>query len=266
MTILAANPTNLQAVANTARPGDIVELATGIYENTWPGSFVLEIRTSGASGYPITFRPAAGAVPIIAAKNNWSAILVEAANYIRIDRIPIVGIARSITYEDAFAASKGPTSPLYSTNGISIYSSRNVSVTNCVITDMPGGGIYAKHSDRLTIERNIVTGCCYWSRYGQSGISVHLPRAVDARNTTTKIKVRWNQCHGNENRIPWERTGKIQDGHGIIFDECEEYPAPMLAEGNACFENGGLGIQRLTAPTVRLRDNLERGNDRSNVT
>ncbi|MBA3752933.1 MAG: right-handed parallel beta-helix repeat-containing protein [Nitrospira sp.] len=265
MTLIAANPMNLQQCADAANPGDSIELGSGIYENNWRGSSVLKIRRSGSPGLPITFLPALNAMPIIAAAENWAGILVEAANYIRIERLPVTGIARLLTYEGALAASTLPSTARYSANGISIYNSRNVVVRNCTITDMPGGGIYAVGCDYLTIDRNIVTGCCMWSRYGQSGISVHKSAAVNA-STATKIKVRYNSCHGNENRIPWEMTGKIQDGHGIIFDECQDYPAPMLAYRNLCVGNGGLAIQALTAPTAVLVENIGQWNDRSNVT
>lgn len=264
MATLPANPSNLQAIANGAKPGDTVALATGIYENTYPGTDILRIRTSGMSGLPITFRPAKGGRPIFAVRDNWSGILVE-ADYIRLDGLALVGISREITYDDALEASQAPTEPRHNSNGITIRNTRNVTVQNCQVTDMPGGGIYAVGCDYLTIDRNIVSGCCYWSRYGQSGISVHKSVAVND-STITKINVRGNASHGNENRIPWYRTGLIQDGHGILFDENEAYPAPMLGSGNQCFGNGGLGVHAYKSPTTVLKDNLERWNNRSNVT
>ena len=250
-------------MANAAKPGDVIELTTGIYENTWPGSDILRITKGGAPSFPITFRPAIGARPIFAVRENWSAILVT-ANHIRLDGLALVGIAREIDYEGAILASKAPTGPRHSSNGISIKNARNVSVQNCQITDMPGGGIYALGCDYLTIERNIVTGCCMWSRYGQSGISIHKAVAVNDI-LAFKIIVRWNQCHGNEQRIPWEQTGKIQDGHGILCAENEGYKSPILVAENACFGNGGLGVHAFKSPTAALHDNLERWNNRSKV-
>lgn len=267
MSTLPANPSNLQAVANSAKPGDVVLLASGIYENTWPGSFVLEIKGSGAPGLPVSFKPAPGAMPIFAVAENWSGIMIEpGANYITLDGLRLVGLARLITYEEALRASQEIRGgPRTSGNGISIRSAHHIVVRNCQVTDMPGGGIYALECDYLTIDRNIVAGCCMWSRYGQSGISIHKSQSIDAR-AGTKIRVRGNACHGNENRIPWEKTGKIQDGHGIIFDENETYQGPLHASGNVCFGNGGLGVHAYRSPTAVVTDNLGRWNDRSNVT
>lgn len=203
---------------------------------------------------------------IFAPMHNWSAIYVE-ANYINVIGFKVLGRSRHIKYEEAFATSiTQPPTPYCNANGVSVYYSHHVIIDNLKIVDMPGGGIYVRGGDHTTIRYNDVIGCCLWSRYGQSGISVHKSVDIDDNYSKPKIVVTRNSCHGNENRIAWEKTGKIQDGHGIILDENQSYRGQILVSHNTCFNNGGLGIQRLTSPTARLANNFELGNDRSNVT
>lgn len=90
----------LQQAANVTKPGDTVEVMSGTY--TSPGSYdVLDIRTSGMAGAPITYEAAPGQTPVIDNSGNSVGIVDEGASYITVKGFTVVGDAASITLSQA---------------------------------------------------------------------------------------------------------------------------------------------------------------------
>ena len=271
-------------VLSVIRPGDVVNIMPGRYEASEAPVIDLGQEHSGRDGEYITFRAYdADNRPVLYGygRNVWNIVRVN-ASYIILDGLEVVGNSSAISKDEAYdnaykywditynggsGTMDWAQTALYNTNGISIGQDSggidHVIVRNCVVHDVPGGGIGGQEVDWLTIEDNVIYNNCWRNQYGCSGISVMGQYNSDANTEDYKIIVRGNICYNNRNEIPWANANfKLSDGNGIIMDvnNAEDqitgpYKGRTLVCNNISFCNGGSGIHSFKANNVDIINN-----------
>jgi hypothetical protein len=274
-----------QTAAWMTQPGDLVLFAEGEYVSE-PGKTLLAIERSGAPGLPIVYAPMPGAKVTLRANGGWEAIKVAGASHIVIRNFRVIGSSANVTMEEALAEMSNLKNPRTCGNGIGIdwrpqdkKPPSHVTVRDCVVSDFPGGGIFANHTDYLTFENNVVFRCAFWSPYANSGLSVYQPIDVDD-NTGYKIIIRNNVSFGNYQNIPFFHSNradpskrKYTDGNGIILDDFlssqgfgggtnKPYAGRTLVANNVVFANGGSGIHAFKSDHVDVINNYAWDNNR----
>ena len=275
----------VQEAADRSRPGNSIYFTEGEYIAKG-GTTLLTIARSGAPGKPITYSPAPGAKAILRNIDAWEAIKITGASHVVIRGFRVIGNAASITMQEARVAMSNLENSRTCGNGIGITEApdtnapaSHIVIRDCVVSDMPGGGIFANHSDYLTIENNTVYRCAFWSPFGNSGISVYQPAAVDA-STDYKIFIRNNVCFENYQNIPFYFSNvgdpskrKVTDGNGIILDDFQHtqewgggtgrgYAGRTLVANNVVFANGGSGIHSFKSSNIDFVQNYAADNNR----
>lgn len=274
-----------QKAANMSEPGDVIFFMTGEYVITH-GDAVLTIKRSGAPGKPILYTPAPGARVIFRNNGAWDAIKITGARHIELRGFRVIGNAKNVTLDEAMREMNSLTNSRTCGNGIAVDQnsatktpSAYITVRNCEVSDCSGGGILASHTDYLAFENNTVYRCAFWSPYGNSGISVYQPTAIDDF-TEYKIFIRNNVCFENYQNIPFFYSNKsdpskrkVTDGNGIIIDDYlnsqdwgggggKPYPGRTLVANNVVFANGGSGIHSYKSSNVDIVHNYAVDNNR----
>lgn len=255
-------------------PGDQVRIMPGTFEYTYD-FITLGPEKSGTEGNYISFvahDPANKPVLYIHGAGVWNAVKCQ-ASYIIFDGLEVRGDIANIDRDAAYACAENyyntgsiswSTAAQYNANGISIEQKSgsdshpvHVVVRNCVIHDLPGGGLGAGNADYITFENNEIYNCARYSMYANSGISVINSYNSDA-NTGHKIIIRGNTVSGCWTTVPWVRRGvsfNMSDGNGIIIDVNTGYNGRTLVENNVSFNNGGSGIHGYKASHIDIVGN-----------
>lgn len=279
-------PMAAQKAEELSKPGDVIFFTEGEYIYG-QGSRALTIEHSGEAGMPIIYTPAPGAKVTLRNNGAWEAIKVVGASHIEIRGLRVVGDAESVTHEEATQEMSNPKNPRTCGNGIAIDKSpktqtpsSHITVRDCSVSYLPGGGIYMSHSDYITFENNVVFRCAFWSPYGNSGLSMYQPTAVDENTTDYKLVIRNNVCFENYEHIPFIFSNKadpakrkVTDGNGIILDDflCTQrwgggsgkpYSGRTLVANNVVFGNGGSGIHAFKSSNVDIVQNDAFDNNR----
>ena len=84
-----------------------------------------------------------------------------------------------------------------------------------------------------------------------------------SNKTTYKNFITRNICYDNENFIPFDASGKITDGNGIIVDGNKNSQHPGVASyrgrtlvgNNLCYNNGGTGMHSYSSANVDFINN-----------
>ncbi len=274
-----------QRAEELSQPGDVIYFTEGEYEYK-EDNRALTIEHSGEPGKPITYMPAPGAKVVLRSSGSWDVIKITGARHIEIRGFRVIGNAGNVTLEEAQREMSNLKNPRTCGNGIGITEHREtkqpaayITVRDCEVSDFPGGGIFANHADYLTFEGNVVYRCAFWSPYGNSGISVYQPTAIDA-STDYKIIIRNNVCFENYQNIPFFYSNKndptkrkVTDGNGIIIDDYlntqdwgggsgKEYTGRTLVANNIVFANGGSGIHSFKSCNVDIVHNYAADNNR----
>jgi parallel beta-helix repeat protein len=160
-------------------------------------------------------------------------------------------------------ANASPGTPFYDGNGIAVHAS-HVTIENCTVHDVPGGGIYAGEADYVQILNNTVYNNAHWSVYGNSGISVAALVNADAA-PGPHIIISGNLVYGNSELVPEYRAGAITDGEGIILDSNSGYTGGFLVQNNTVHDNGGPGIEAFLSNNAVITLNIVYGNNTQNV-
>lgn len=275
----------VQMSEELSQPGDVIYFTEGEYV-TKNGKAILTISHSGEAEKPITYAPAPGANVVLRSMDAWDAIKVSSASHIVIQGFRVIGNSPNVTMEEAMREMSNLKNPRTCGNGIGITSNpqtkvpcSHIIVRNCEVSDLPGGGIFANHVDYLTFENNVVYRCAFWSPFGNSGLSVYQPTAIDD-STDTKIIIRNNVCFENYQNIPFFFSNrkdpskrKVTDGNGIIIDDFlntqdwgggsgKEYTGRTLVMNNVTFANGGSGIHSYKSCNVDFIQNYAADNNR----
>jgi hypothetical protein len=185
---------------------------------------------------------------------------------------------------------KNPTpNPAFNSNGISIDGRKNspdakphhVIIRNCSVSKCPGGGISGLEVDYLTVEDCRVFENAWFMRYAGSGITTLNNWAFDDK-PGYHIIIQRNLVWNNKTLVPWEKTGKLSDGNGIILDVTDlstgatnpnadaavttnesalvkpkrpEWHARALIANNVSAYNGGSGIHTFRTRHVDIINN-----------
>ncbi|MFD2570497.1 choice-of-anchor Q domain-containing protein [Spirosoma soli] len=232
---------SLQKAADLVEPGDVVLIGNGTYTNDdkGNGSAVLNITRSGKADAWITWKARPGHKPEIRPV-GWCGIQISGSYHI-LDGLSVIGNNDSIVLLKAQEdAKKSTTDPYFNTNGI-FFNGRNkkpdekphhLIVRNCVVGKCAGGGIIGIEMDYLTVEDCKVFENAWFMRYGGSGISTLNNWAFDDA-PGYHIVIQRNFVWNNKTLVPWERTGKLSDGNGILLDVTDQNPANGATNPNA---------------------------------
>jgi len=177
-TSTAAAFRSLHKAASLTAPGDTVLVGDGTYTGTVGADAVLKITKSGRPDAWITWKAAPGAHPDVR-PTGWGGITIT-ASYIVIDGINVTGGNDNLALEDALADSKKTRpDPRFNTNGILIEGRKSapdakphhITISKCVVSKCPGGGISMLTADYLLLEDNHVFGTTWYMSYAGSGIT-----------------------------------------------------------------------------------------------
>lgn len=276
-----------QLAADRTGPGDTVYFMGGLYQRD-DGKEMLAIRNSGAPGAPINFRAYADQQPVFKLLRGWNHILVR-ASYIVVDGITVEGNNENITLEEAeaiydhfvTAKDKGEepdvkyisrTGP----NGIKVLGTRynpvhHITIRNCIVGKVPGGGISAVKADYITIENNHIFETCKYGIYGTSGISLLNLADIDNNTSDYKVIIRGNRSHDNVSLVKWERVRRMSDGNGCIIDfnqntndpKLPPYSGRFLVANNLFYRNGGSGLHVFKSDNVDAVNNTVYDNNQN---
>jgi hypothetical protein len=276
----------IQAASNLTVAGDTVLIMNGTYlEPTSPAlngnQGVLWVRRSGAPGAYITYKNYPGHSPLLHA-TNWNVIKIEAASYVIIDGLEVMGNNANITLAQANAVydhfQKNKRSGnidwnyVATTNTNGIYTSKNkttgqishhIEVRNCYVHSCAGAGIVAEYSDYVTFENNVSHSNCWYTLYATSGMGFAFMTSLDSNLADYKLILRNNVVYDNECFVKWEATKAFSDGNGIILDSYLSYVGRTLVANNISYENGGTGIHGFRAPQATIINNTLYNNARS---
>ncbi|HEX8554803.1 MAG TPA: right-handed parallel beta-helix repeat-containing protein, partial [Sphingomonas sp.] len=224
-------------------PGDVVLIGNGRYEGdpkaTGPDTALLSIDVSGRPDAWITWKARPGHKPELHPR-QWSGIEIHGSYHV-IEGLTLIGGNDEVSLIEAIeAAKKNPKLARYNTNGIFVEGRRNapsakphhVTIRGNSVSKMPGGGIVAIEADHITIEDNQVFENAWYMEYGGSGITfLNNWQFDDAPGY--HIIVRRNRVWNNKTMVPWNTTGKLSDGNGILLDVTDQ-----TAAGGATNPNG----------------------------
>ena len=234
----------LQQADRRVKPGDRVLVAPGLYltrdgSDRADGSAVLTIRSRGRPDAWITWQALPGGT-VELRPTGWAGIQITGA-YQVIDGFTITGANDSIVLAHALDDARKPQAdPRFNTNGIVVEGRRSppeakphhIVLRRCVVGNLPGGGITVLEADHVTIEDNLVFDNAWFMRYAGSGITLlHSWQADDAPGY--HVVVQRNQVWNNKTLVPWERTGKLSDGNGILLDVTDQQVTPGATNPNA---------------------------------
>lgn len=267
----------LQAAANLTQPGDVVYAMNGVY-TTCDGCSVLDISRSGTAAAWIAYRAYPGHQPQISAGTAWNAIEIHGgAAYIEVSGFEVQGNLENVTLEQCTAqALEATPDPACNGNGINIDGRQDgvnkphhILIAGNYVYDCPGGGIGVEEADYVTIQDNFVYQNAWYSRYGNSGISVFESWNYDQGPAPHTI-VRRNRVFDNRSVVPWPPTGQPTDGDGIIIDTSRNnqpssddigaYQGGFLVENNLSVNNGGGGLLTVQSDNITFVNNTMYGN------
>jgi uncharacterized protein (TIGR03437 family) len=270
---------NLQTAENLTAPGDTVYVMNGTY-TTCDGCDILDITRSGTANAWITYVAYPGHQPLLSLGTGWNAINVHGgAAYIEISGLHVEGDLQNpnqnetVCTADSLEPNPGPAC---NGNGITI-DGRNdgankphhILIDHNEVFNMPGGGIGTAEADYVTVEDNYVHETSWYSRYGNSGISLYESWNYDSGPIPHTI-IRRNRMFDNRSLIPYQNTGKPTDGEGIIIDTSRNnqsgsdpigaYTGGFLVENNLSVNNGGAGIECYQSDNITFLNNTMYGN------
>jgi parallel beta-helix repeat protein len=267
----------IQTAANKTLPGDVVYVMNGVY-TTCAGCNLLDITRTGTADAWVAYLAYPGHQPRISAGTAWNAIEVHGgASYIEISGFHLQGNRLNVTLAQCTAQAQQTTpDPACNGNGISVDGRQDgankphhILIAGNEIYDFPGGGIGTAEADYVTIEDNFVHENAWYSRYGNSGISVYESWNYDSGPAPHTI-VQRNRAFDNRSLVPYGNTGQPTDGDGIIIDTSRNnqpgsdnigaYTGGFLVENNLAVNNGGAGLLAYQSDNITFLNNTVYGN------
>jgi uncharacterized protein (TIGR03437 family) len=268
---------SIQAAANLTLPGDVVYVMNGVY-TTCAGCVVLDITRSGTADAWIVYQAYPGHQPLISAGAAWNAVEIHGgAAYIEVSGFQIEGNLSNVTLAQCTAQALETTpDPACNGNGIDIDGTQDgdnkphhILIAGNQVYNFPGGGIGTGEVDYVTIQDNFVHETAWYSRYGNSGISLWESWNYDLGPPPHSI-VRRNRVFDNRSLVPYGNTGKPTDGDGIIIDTSRNnqpgsdpigaYRGGFLVENNLSVNNGGGGLLAYQSDNITFLNNTVYGN------
>jgi parallel beta-helix repeat protein len=280
---------NIQMAADTVLPGDTVFVMNGLYVSSDSNDNAVNIRRKGTSTQWIIFKNYANHTPKVFFF-GWGGFAFQAGSaYIEINGFEIQGSNDNVTLAAALNQSQGCNNPnpggdfepIYNGNGISSNGSdaivskkpHHLRILNNTIYDCGGAGIGMVHSDYVTIKNNLVFDNCWYTLFGNSGISLYQNFNFDSDTTSYRNIIENNICHHNRLFVPWVfGPCAIYDGNGIILDDFNNtqnnsasgiYNGKTLAQNNIVYRNGGSGMHSNLCRNIDFINNTSYKNSQS---
>ncbi|WP_210515984.1 choice-of-anchor Q domain-containing protein [Hymenobacter terricola] len=277
----------IQFAHDQTAPGDVVYVRQGTYRPPYSSGPGVKIIRSGTPTQWIVYRnyPADAQRPLMQFMSFQGFYVTQGASYIEINGFRVQGNNRNITLADALnqpgscANTTGSASGVYAGNGISCDATgatggalpHHLRFINNEVFECGGAGIATNVADYVTIDNNLVYNNCWYSKYGNSGISMNSSRNFDTAPGYHMVITR-NRSFGNRLYVPW-RNGTvcqgITDGNGIILDlntttnPATNYISAFLVANNVIANNGGGAIQIFKTANVDVINNTCYQNSRS---
>ncbi len=272
----------IQEAIDRAQPGHVIMVMDGTYR-TSGGNVVYINGKSGAPDAWIVLRNYPGHSPVINARTvNQNGIRIDKPScYIEIRGLEVRGDRPTgQAFLDKVAEAKDRAFDGYitefNTNGISVQESGNdaqgchhLKFVNNRVINVPGGGLNATNADYLTYEGNFVSGTCYFTRYGTSGLNVLHSWNFD---NSTRIKTfiientaAYNRTYSYCGIIGSREAPRFSDGNGCIIDNNSfgqvsqtsvgRYVGRTLVANNVIYGSGGAGIAITNSVKVDIINN-----------
>jgi hypothetical protein len=271
----------MQFAHDQTAPGDTVFVRQGTYRPPYSSGPGVKIIRSGTPNAWIVYRnyPGDAQRPLMVFMSFQGIYISAGASYIEINGFRVQGNNRNINLADALnqpgscANPTGSASGVYAGNGIScdvagaVGGARphHLRFINNEVFECGGAGIATNDADYVTIDNNLVYNNCWFSKYGNSGISMNASKNFDTAPGYHMVITR-NRVFGNRLYVPW-RNGTvcqgITDGNGIILDVNTVYTNKFLVANNLIVNNGGGAIQVFKTSNVDLINNTCYQNSRS---
>ena len=254
----------------------------------WEGNNLLSITANGTDSNPITFSPYPGDNVILEFDGTY-AVIIRNSSYITFTGFEIKGIGDQITqmeadnawglYKDDLGvihdlaeelgidinnpALEGlevpkPSAPdiskpnYYNGRGIVANSSHHITISNCIVRDVPSSAIRCQQSDYTTITGNTVFNNTFWTTQGVGAITVAEATPTPSGDTSNEVKIilEKNNVHHNENRLISWNPGKtfvkmvIDEGTGLFLTRNRDTYSNgyILIANNISAYNGASGI------------------------
>ncbi|MEH1786898.1 MAG: Calx-beta domain-containing protein [Nostoc sp.] len=244
--------------------GDTVYLRGG----TYTAGFGYLQNLQGNANAITTFAAYPGEKPIVSAA---SGIQMVGCAWVLISGISFQGQSGQTTLQYAQTNQANKNDPKLSANGIYIYSSNtyyahHITIQNCIVQNFPGGGIAVSDADYVWIDNNIVSGCAWYSPYGNQGLTCLRSFNYDSHTSIDYgIKITNNIVYNCKSLIPWYVVGQITEGHGIEFDSLDvlgagktgatNYSGRALIENNLVYNCGSSGICVYKSSNATVQNN-----------
>jgi len=222
----------LQRAESVVKPGDTVLIGDGVYEGDpqarGEGSALLSIDVSGEPGAWITWKARPGHKPELRPR-QWSGVEIHGSYHI-IEGLTLIGGNDELSLIEGIAASKLQVKlSQFNTNGIFVEGRRrapdakphHIIIRKNIVGKMPGGGIAVIEADHVTIEDNKVFENAWYMEYAGSGITFLNNWAFDDA-PGYHVVIQRNMVWNNKSLVPWNRTGKLSDGNGILLDVTDQ--------------------------------------------
>ncbi|MEH2291736.1 choice-of-anchor Q domain-containing protein [Nostoc sp.] len=245
--------------------GDTLYVMNGTYDK---GTTLFNFNGSANNWTTIKAYP--GATPII--KTIGSGINIFSSSYVRIEGLDLEGNRENITLAYALQQKDNLNNPLTNSTGINVKAWTNsqgvggsnphhIVISGNTVSNFPGGGIESSNSDYITVEKNVVSGNAWYSPYGSQGVTTLNAFNSDNNTTDYKIIYRDNIVFDNQSLVPWQQTGQITEGHGLMLDTTNQskdgtpYLGKTLIANNIVYNNGNSGINPFKANNVDIINN-----------
>jgi hypothetical protein len=233
---------DLSGYVNGMLPGDVLELADGVY----PLELGLDIVSAGTEDAPIVIRAAPGATPVLALSGSDYAIDIQGTEFIQVKGLTL----------------QGPPEPAdgFWSGGLRVLSSRGIRIDTLTVTGFTGTGLRVE-GDCRDVE---LVGNAVLDMPGGHGIEVGcwdascwLERGQIRRNWIGRLTGEGAHGvllhHGSQDISVADNVLAHLAFRGITAGSTE-YGEPNRIEGNALWEIGEHGI--FVQGAARVRNNV----------
>jgi hypothetical protein len=270
---------SLQKGADRLEPGDTLYVMNGTYTQSDPSKDLLSVwKKSGSEDNWTTIKAYPGHTPKLKVKGAFG-INIAGSSYLLIEGLDIEGSKDEVTLDYAQQEQYNPNNPITNSIGIVINGNSEMGYSDHIVIrdnkvrDFTAGGITAHHADYITIEKNVVSGNAWYTPKGMSAIGVIWNRNSDNNTSDYKMVIKDNIVFDNQSLIPWNGSGEITEGHGIMLDTGDgkdqgqghggAYQGKTLVANNTVYDNGGFGIQAYHYLNVDIINNTTYQNSRN---
>lgn len=252
---------SLQAAANAAKPGDVVDVLPGNYKG-------FQLSQGGTAAAPITFHAEPGVV-INQTGNGQDGINLEGASYVTIEGFKVIGAKRAgiRAVTDNHVILRGNTCDANVEWGIAAFFSDDVLIENNIASNTrEQHGIYVGNSAQRPVLRG---NECFGN--GRNGIFFNGDKSEGGSGLVSGALIENNNSHDNTNSgISGDglRGATIQNNFlsnngddGIRLYRIDAGGASTLnvITGNQITGNGGSGVTVYNRGSITLRGNTITG-------